>query len=332
MILIIVSIVIYAQAQFRIPNIPISPRIPDFGRNNNNGGNQPSQLDLLQSGRNFLDVLDLDNPQRQQELGQSIAIAISNKYPVGKDRALNEYVNLVGLTIASVSPKPDLNFAFGVLDTPDVGAYSTPGGYVFVTRGALQLMSDESELAGVLAHEVAHVVLNHGVEAVKHAKLAQAASPFTKQYGQKFGAFSQYVDQGVNFVLVNGYSQEQEKQADSKAVEFLILANYDPRGFVHFLNRLDAQNQHLPSPLMRTHPLTKDRIGDVTRQIASYRSVAGVTLKERFAANMATLGKPTTVPTTPAPPVAPPPHPTPPPPQPQPNRQPSFIPGFLRNN
>ena len=238
--------------------------MPNFGHNT--GGNQPSGTDLLQSGQALLDMVDLDNPSRQEELGQSIAVAISNKYPVSKNRALNEYINLVGMTVAAVSPKPDLNYAFGVLETPDVGAYSTPGGYVFVTRGALSLMTDESELAGVLAHEVAHIVANDGIEAVKRAKFAQAASPFTKQYGQKFGAFAQYVDQGVDFVLVNGYSQEQERQADSKAIQYLILANYDPRGFVHFLTRLDAQNQHLPSPLMRTHPLTKERIGDVTRR------------------------------------------------------------------
>src|SRR5206468_2680417 len=142
---------------------------------------------------------DIDNPQRQQDLGQSIALAISNKYPVSKDRSLNEYVNLVGLTMASVSPRPELNFAFGVLDTPEVGAYSTPGGYIFVTRGALDLMQDESELAGVLAHEVAHVVLNHGIEEVKSAKFKELADTAVQKFGEKYAAYSEFTQAGTDF-------------------------------------------------------------------------------------------------------------------------------------
>jgi predicted Zn-dependent protease len=172
-------IVIQARAQFKLPKMPNvpGPRLPGFGGNQ---GVRPDNNELLQSGKNFLDMLDLDNPKRQEDLGQSIAVAISNRYPVSRNRALNEYVNLVGLTVASVSPKPELKFAFGVLETNDVGAYSTPGGYVFVTRGALALMNDESELAGVLAHEVAHVVANHGIEAVKKASLAPSRATSMK--------------------------------------------------------------------------------------------------------------------------------------------------------
>jgi len=315
-------IAIGAYAQFRIPQLPNvpPPRLPNFGR-----GNQPapSPQELLQSWKNITEAWDLDNPEQQRDLGQSIAIAISNRYPVSKDRKLNEYVNLVGLTVASVSSKPEMTFTFGVLETSDVGAYSTPGGYVFITRGALALANDESELAGVLAHEVAHVVFNHGIEAVKSGKFRKAADPFVKQYGQNAGAFAQFVDEGADFIMVKGYSQEQERQADAKAIEYLILANYDPRGFARFLNRLDQQNQSRPqNPLMSTHPLTRERVGAVTRQIASYRNIGGVTLQDRFAANVPRSG-------TPAPPAPPAQHQPEQRPSPAPDQQIPFVPRGL---
>src|SRR4029079_19055889 len=109
-----------------------------------------------QLGAKGLDWADIQSQQRQDEIGQAIAVAITNRYPLSSDTQLTDYVNLVGLTVASVAPNADINYSFGVLDTPEVGAYSAPGGYIFITRGALGMLQDESELAGVLAHEVAH--------------------------------------------------------------------------------------------------------------------------------------------------------------------------------
>src|SRR5438477_9296480 len=132
-----------ARAQFKIPDLHNNPNI---GGNSSGSrhGNPDDLRNLVDVGKKAAEIGDLDNPQRQQDLGQSIALVISNQYTVSKNRDLNEYVNLVGLTVASVAGRPELNYAFGVLETPEVGAYSTPGGYVFVTRGALNLMQDES--------------------------------------------------------------------------------------------------------------------------------------------------------------------------------------------
>src|SRR4051794_28649683 len=91
-----------ARAQFRLPHGPNLPNIPNIINNGNSGSRQgnPNDLrNLMDLGKKFGEICDIDNPQRQQDLGQSIALAISNKYPVSKDRSLNEYVNLVGLTM-----------------------------------------------------------------------------------------------------------------------------------------------------------------------------------------------------------------------------------------
>src|SRR3954451_5770807 len=120
-----------AQAQFKIPKIPGNlPNLPGIpGRGSGSGSRDGDLRGAMEVGKKWGEYTDLDNPKRQDELGQSIAVAIANRYSVSKNRSLNNYVNLVGLTVASVSARPDLNYAFGVLETCDVGAYSTPGGY-----------------------------------------------------------------------------------------------------------------------------------------------------------------------------------------------------------
>ncbi len=236
-----------------------------------------------QLGAKTMDVIDMESPSRQQEIGQSVAVAITNRYKLSTDESLNDYVNLVGLTVASVSPNPDINYAFGVIESSEVNAYSTPGGYIFVTTGSLALMQDESELAGVLAHEVAHVAENHGIEAVKAAKRTDLALSAAKTADQRLNAYSRAVDVAADVVLVKGYSRSQESQADAQAVKYLIVAGYDPNGLVRFLQRMQAKSTSAGSakPLMSTHPGTGDRITSIQKQIAA-TNAGGVTLKERF--------------------------------------------------
>jgi predicted Zn-dependent protease len=276
-----------AQAQFpRFPNIPRN--IPVFPGGRQAPANNQNPQDLIDLGQKGLDLVQMSDPARQEELAQSIALAISNRYPMCRDQKLNDYVTLVGLSVAAASPKPDLDYAFGILETNEIGAYSAPFGYVFITRGALNLMQDESELAGVLAHEIGHVVKNHGIEAVKSAKLKAVTDAGMSKFGGKFAAFSGYADAGTDFLLVKGYSQQQEREADTEAINYLVLANYDPRGFVRFLDRMDRFT-HDPSGFraaMSTHPGTRERISNCSRQIASLAHIGGVTLKDRFDANV----------------------------------------------
>jgi predicted Zn-dependent protease len=240
-------------------------------------------LQGAQLGAKTLDVLDMENPARQQEIGQSVAVAITNRYSLSTNQSLNDYVNLVGLTVASVGPDPDTEYAFGVIESPQPNAYSAPGGYIIVTTGAIALMQDESELAGVLAHEVAHVAQDHGIEAVKAAKRTDLALSAAKTADQRLNAYSRAVDVATDVVLVKGYSRSQESQADAQAVKYLIAAGYDPNGLVRFLERMQSQagSGGGSRQLMSTHPGTADRIASMQKQIAS-TGASGVVLKERF--------------------------------------------------
>jgi predicted Zn-dependent protease len=260
----------------------LTSMIPGMG-----GAKAQQAAEAAQLGAKALDVMDLESQQRQDEIGQSVAVAITNRYPLLHDQALTDYVNLVGLTVAWASSNPDINYCFGVLDTPDVGAYSAPGGYVFITRGCLAMCQDESELAGVLAHEVAHVSLNHGIEAVKNAKRTDLMVSAAKTYDSNVAAFGNMVDVAADAILVKGYSRAQESAADSHAVQYLAASGYDPNGLLRFLQRLEAASGSGGGmkQLMSTHPGTAERVTAVQNEIAAMH-VTGVTLKERFAANV----------------------------------------------
>ncbi|MGH7213622.1 MAG: M48 family metalloprotease [Tepidisphaeraceae bacterium] len=231
---------------------------------------------LISAGGKAADAASL-NEDDENVLGQSVAVAITNQYPLVNDETLQRYVTLVGMTVADASPRPDANYVFGVLDTDVVNAYAGPGGYILITRGALRKMQDESELAGVLAHEVAHVTRQHGLKAAQQAGWLGAGVEAAKA-NQDVAAFGNLSDNLVDFVLKKGYSREQEFDADAEAVKYVTAAGYDPEGLERFLSRTQGGG------LMSTHPGAKERAGRVDSAIAKSGGAKGVTNAARFLA------------------------------------------------
>src|SRR5262245_61776321 len=140
------------------------------------------------------------SPAEEHYIGRSVAAQILSQYSVHGDRSLQEYVNLVGLSVlAAPEPRKTLTgYHFIVLEGQEVQAVSTPGGFVFLTEGAVRKAKDEDELAAVLAHEVAHVSLNHGIGAIKAATrkksfglLAQGAGEVAQAAASKGNAHQQ---------------------------------------------------------------------------------------------------------------------------------------------
>jgi predicted Zn-dependent protease len=223
--------------------------------------------------------------ERDEEVyGRSLAISITNAYPVSQDEHLLAYVNYVGRTLVTVSSAPDRHYIFGVLETDKVGAFSAPNGYVFVTHGAIKLAQDEAELAGVLGHELTHVINRHGIKSVQ----AQMLKGGLLQAGSGAARIDQAMP-SLNFmgdmVLKNGYDKPQEYEADKGSVQLLIATGYDPHSFLNYMKRLDAtQAADEGGGLMSTHPGTHERIGAVAKQIQDSGVVGGATLRERFRA------------------------------------------------
>jgi predicted Zn-dependent protease len=221
-------------------------------------------------------------------LGEAVALQATNRYTIYQDQNLNRYVTLVGRTVATAARRTS-PYYFAILDTDEVNAFSAPGGYVFITRGAVQRMQDESELAGVLGHEIGHVCKHHGLNAAKDATLKQGA--VTLASSESHAAQFNTLSDGLGTVILNtGFSQPQEEEADAEGVKYVVGAGYDPNGFVHFLQRMQ-QGQGHGLKLFSTHPGLGDRIKKVTDQIAKTgKGGQGATLPDRFAQNV-TLAK-----------------------------------------
>jgi len=217
--------------------------------------------------------------EAEDELGQTVALAATNRWPIYDQPELNKYVTMVGLTVASASNKPDANWYFAVLDTPELGAYSGPGGYVLITRGSIAAMEDESELAAVLAHEIAHVLNKDGFDAVKRSRMNSAGLELAAASDSRLAAFNKESDFLVNTVLTSGWDQSQETKADAGAVKLLIKSGYEPRGLPRFLERMQKQGSR-SGKVFGTHPGTADRISRTTSQIGTAK--AGATNRERF--------------------------------------------------
>jgi predicted Zn-dependent protease len=189
-------------------------------------------------------LADIDEPQ-EIEIGRAVTAAVGGRYRLLRDPALTRYVAMVGNAVAAHSERPDLRYYFGVLDTPEVNAFAAPGGYVFVTRGALRLMRDEAVLASVLGHEISHVALRHGVDAIRAQKQKELAM-FAVREGvaqNRASGFASAVGATAEFfteqVILKGYSREQETAADRAGVQYAGRAGYDRAGLRDFLD-LDA--------------------------------------------------------------------------------------------
>ncbi len=190
----------------------------------------------------------------ERDIGEATAVSLTASPGLVTEEALNNYVSNVGITVASVVNRPDIDFTFGITNDNEVNALSAPTGFIFISRGALAKMQDESELAAVLAHEIAHVVKNHGMEALRNGRFG---SLFLK--GAQIASDDQMVDllaQGADDIKGIIYNPQQESDADALAVKYLKDAGYDPSAMTRFLQREMASAK----TDLRSHPPTADRV------------------------------------------------------------------------
>ena len=220
---------------------------------------------------------------KEIEIGRGIAATIAGRYPVAQDSGLTTYISLVGLAVAGEAPRPDVTYRFAVLETPDVNAFAAPGGYIFITRGALGLIESEAELAGVLAHEVGHVNRRHVIEGIRKADFMREVRD---QAGLSGSTLDRAVGAGSN-VLFSGYSREDEAEADSLGIVYAASAGYDPTGLPTFVSHLNSRAGQGPlAEIFATHERPQSRLERLNRIIQRESLTGGVQLPERFVANV----------------------------------------------
>ena len=215
-------------------------------------------------------------------LGQSVGVALTSRYGLSEDPKQLKYVTMVGLTVASASPAPNGNYVFGILNTEEVNAFSGPNGYIFITHGLLMRLKDEAELAGVLGHEISHVCSHDGLHQVQAAERSSAAAEAISAASSESARFSAVIDQGVDVITKQSYTQPQEFDADQHGVQIMAAAGYDPQSYLRFLQRLQqAEGSSAGGRLMSTHPGISQRVGRVAGQVQAMKR-GGATLAQRF--------------------------------------------------
>jgi len=228
--------------------------------------------------------------------GREVAARVVARYGLYENPKLMKYVNLVGRVLVMNTNRPELEFHFAVLNTDEINAYAAPGGYIFVTRGAVAKMQDEAELAGVLAHEIGHVVEKHVVKELNiKGSDDSAVSGLARVIGGSSDsarlAFAQAVDQAMDMLFKNGSQREDETQADRDAVLFCALSGYEPAGLVRYFERINGIKGKQTEVLDKTHPAYADRIAWLKGTIAQEGLDSGSykNHKERFSGSMGQL-------------------------------------------
>lgn len=199
------------------------------------------------------------------EIGEGVAANLLGAVPLVQDEALQAYVNQLGWwLVQQQSDHADLTWRFGVLDTDNLNAFAAPGGYVFITKGLLLNMRNEAELAGVLAHEISHVLKRHHLNAIqKNAKTGLVADLASMAVSNsKYGGLGEKAIGAGTELYARGLDKEDEFEADRMGVVIAARAGYDPYGLSAVLQTLDSMNaQDSNLALMfKTHPAPQKRL------------------------------------------------------------------------
>lgn len=200
-------------------------------------------------------------------IGRKADPSIVQEFGYYNDPSLQAYVNEVGQKLVKVCPRRNITYHFKVLDSPIENAFAMPGGYIYITRGLLALLNSEAELAGVLAHEIGHVVGRDSANLISEGIAMQLLTLGSAAAGPTGREMMQATNLLFNAIML-GYGREKEYLADAQAVEYMFKAGYDPQQMSAFQARLSKKGQ---TPVgyqqyLITHPDIFDRIGRTSAQ------------------------------------------------------------------
>jgi len=220
-------------------------------------------------GANFV----LMSEKRELEIGKEEHEKLLQNSQVYQDAKLQAYVEQVGKKLAAISHRPELEYHFTIIDSPDINAFALPGGYVYVNRGLLDYLTTEAQLAAVLGHEIGHITARHAVRQNTAAKTSTALSVVTvlatgvSSLGETANLFGG--------ALISGYGREMELEADGLGAEYLVKAGYDPNAMVEVITVLKNQEDFMKKTsnkapayhgLFASHPRNDTRLQQAVKQ------------------------------------------------------------------
>ncbi len=214
---------------------------------------------------------NLFSPQQDAQIGYQSAIQAERQLPLVTDATIDGYVNRIGRRLAANAGGPAFDYRFRVVNASDINAFALPGGYVYINRGILENADTEGEVAGVLAHEIAHVALRHGTHQLSKA---QATSTGLQILGGllngKVGPRTANVlniagGVGMN-VLFLKFTRDLETQADIRGAQILAASGYDPDDMISFFHELERVDRSKKTTWLSHHPAPPDRIARIERE------------------------------------------------------------------
>jgi predicted Zn-dependent protease len=228
------------------------------------------------------------NPSTEEEitLGREIAGNLLGAAPLVKDAALQKYVNSVGRWVASQSERPELPWRFGVIESDDINAFAAPGGYIMLTKGLYRKLTNEAQLAGVLGHEIGHVVKKHQLKVLQKQQLLNMGAGFlSSKYAKDNKLVSKAIGTGAE-ISARSLDKSAEFEADRLGLSYAARAGYEPYGLTEVLQTIGQTNKNDGSVtlLFKTHPHPDDRLvalGDaISNKLDNIKN--GKTLENRF--------------------------------------------------
>jgi beta-barrel assembly-enhancing protease len=205
--------------------------------------------------------------QQEVQMGQEYSAQIAQQLPLVNDPEVVRYINVLGDSIANVTKRSDLDWHFYVVNSPEVNAFAVPGGYVYVNRGLIERASTMDELAGVLGHEIGHVVKRHTVKQMQQQQGANIGVTLACILTQVCN--NQATGTAINLgatALFAKFSREDETEADEEGFKNVVRAGISPKGLVTMFQKLINERKATPGAVdawFATHPLEENRIADV---------------------------------------------------------------------
>lgn len=221
--------------------------------------------------------------EEEAAIGRQIAGNLLGAAPLVKDPQLQKYVNNVGRWVASQSERPDLPWHFGVIETSDINAFAAPGGYIFVTRGLYQMLNEESELAGVLAHEVGHVIRKHHLKILQKSQAVDQGGKLLERQAGGNERIRNLIGNGAE-IVARSLDKNAEFESDRIAVVLAARAGYEAYGLPQVLQGIGhTGNDDKVALLFKTHPHPDERFARLGDSMGSrFDNLKGKTLEPRF--------------------------------------------------
>jgi len=254
------------------PVVGLSTTLPNSAKKKDKHNKIPEKYDVSRIGERHVDQgLNMYSADQERAMGKEMSEEIESHSKIVEDPVINEYIRELGQRLARNSDAKT-DFTIKVIDSDEVNAFALPGGYFYVNTGLILAAQNESELAAVMAHEIAHVAARHATRNMTKVQIWNIASMPLLFFGGPVGMALRQVSGLALPMSINKFSRDAEREADLLGIEYEYAAGYDPLSFVNFFERLNIREKSKASIVAKafaTHPMNHDRIQRAQKEIAT---------------------------------------------------------------